>query len=210
MEPVTAVTVVTAAQGVQARPAGPEVRVAPAAAPPARVTAAPVATAAQGVQAHAAALAERVAPAALQTATRAATDLMADTRANPGKRKPVQDKALKSYAEEPFMNTWASRAILGTVAVTALLFSSAGVAQAGPYIAGLEPWPGGLTVHVVNNNGTATWCTYSADLYRSLPFFLPANGGHDVVIVPSYPENRWWSVGVSCDNQQAYRSSEFY
>lgn len=84
----------------------------------------------------------------------------------------------------------AVRALLLATAVPALLLSSVGVAQAGPYVAGLEPWPGGLTVHIVNNNGTATWCTYR---------------GAD-----SYPENRWWQVGVDCDNRNSYHSSEFY
>jgi hypothetical protein len=125
---------------------------------------------------------------------------------------------LRRSSEELIMNipgskttrALAVRALLLATAVPVLLLSSVGVAQAGPYVAGLEPWPGGLTVHIVNNNGTATWCTYSADSYRSLPFFLPANGKYDLVIVPSFPENRWWQVGVDCDNRNSYHSSEFY
>ena|ERR1700757_4707348 len=108
------------------------------------------------------------------------------------------------------MNTTHTRkkAVVSVMAAAAaLLFVGTGLAQAAPIPANapvaphytIAQWPGGLTVHVTDRSGVTSWCTYSADWYHSLPFFLPANGTYDLLITPSFPEGRTWNTSVTCE-----------
>ncbi|MGV0850559.1 hypothetical protein [Mycolicibacterium phlei] len=106
-------------------------------------------------------------------------------------------------------------------ALPALLVLGAGSAQAGPVGAGdfkdphaLQiawlPWTGGLTAYIKNNRShDAGWCVYTADWYTSPPFYLAANATHELVMFPSYPENRDWNVNVDCSDGQ-FRHDQVY
>ena len=61
-----------------------------------------------------------------------------------------------------------------------------------------------------DNTGKNGRCTYSADWFHSLPFSLTGNGSYDLLIVPSVPEGRGWTVTVNCDNGSATTVTKFY
>jgi hypothetical protein len=82
-------------------------------------------------------------------------------------------------------------------------------APAGPALS-WTPRPGSLTVHVTDNSGTSSVCTYTADWFRSLPFPLKANSTFDLLIAPSVPENRTWNINVNCDNGTSTQTTHFY
>jgi hypothetical protein len=88
---------------------------------------------------------------------------------------------------------------------------AAAPAPAGP-AHGIDLWPatGSLTVHIKDNAGKNGRCTYSADWFHSLPFSLTGNGSYDLLIVPSVPEGRDWTVTVNCDNGSATTVTKFY
>jgi hypothetical protein len=99
-----------------------------------------------------------------------------------------------------------------SAALPALLLFGSATAQAelpGP-TSEIQPWFGGLTVTVHDNSGIGSWCTYVADWYRSLPFYLPANGVHEFVITPSFPQNQAWNVAITCDNGTRSDATVFY
>ena len=50
----------------------------------------------------------------------------------------------------------------------------------------------------------------AADWFHSLPFSLTGNGSYDLLIVPSVPEGRDWTVTVNCDNGSATTVTKFY
>jgi hypothetical protein len=85
-----------------------------------------------------------------------------------------------------------------------------GCPASGCHTVSLKPWPGGLTVNIHDNSGSDGTCTYDADWYHSLPFFLKANGTYPLTVVPSVPESRNWNVSVSCDNGFTTNQTVFY
>lgn len=102
------------------------------------------------------------------------------------------------------------RGSLVAAAVPALLLAGGGTAHASSLDIDLDPWPGGLTVHIENQGQESTWCTYTADWYQSPRFHLQARQTYDLVIVPSVPEFRNWDIAVKCDNGQSLRQKVFY
>jgi hypothetical protein len=107
------------------------------------------------------------------------------------------------------LKTSVTRAIVAGAAVPALLVSGAGTAHASVLDVSLDPWPGGLTVHVRHASPMSNWCTYTADWYQSPRFHL-VSGAYDLVIFPSVPENRNWDVRVACDDGAVVRMTKFY
>jgi hypothetical protein len=85
-------------------------------------------------------------------------------------------------------------AVLPTAALPVAL-----AAPPGPSLSWTQ-WPGGLTVHITDRSGIASWCTYATEQYLSPQFFLDANGTYDLVISPSSPDDHLWHVNVKCDN----------
>ena len=105
----------------------------------------------------------------------------------------------------------ASRAVVTAAAVSALALQGAGIGSASaPPVLSFDPWPGGLTVHIRDQGGASTWCIYTADWYQSPRFPLKAKQTYDLVIVPSFPENRLWDVRVKCDDGNGTRTTYFY
>jgi hypothetical protein len=72
-----------------------------------------------------------------------------------------------------------------------------------------NPRLGGLTAHITDRSGVASQCSYTSDFYTR-SFFLPANGTHDLAIVPAVPAFRNWDVTVSCDNGTSTQASTFF
>jgi hypothetical protein len=105
----------------------------------------------------------------------------------------------------------AFRTVVTAAAVSALALQGAGIgnASASPSLS-FDPWPGGLTVHIQERGGASTWCTYTADWYQSPRFPLKAFQTYDLVIVPSFPENRMWDVSVKCDAGNNTHTTYFY
>jgi hypothetical protein len=112
-------------------------------------------------------------------------------------------------------------ATLAAAAMPALMFFGTGTAQANPagptdlkdphalQIAWL-PWTGGLTAYIKNNRShDAGWCAYTADWYVSAPFYLAAYSTYELVMFPSYPEDRDWNVNVDCSDGQ-FRHDQVY
>ena len=96
-------------------------------------------------------------------------------------------------------------------AVLALLFMGAGTAQAKSAILTFSQGAGELTVHVWSPPGwQSSWCNYNADWYHSLPFYLESGTTYDLLIAPSVPENRMWSVDLNCDNGQHAHTTYYY
>lgn len=96
-------------------------------------------------------------------------------------------------------------------AVPALLFMGAGTAQAKSAILTFSQGAGELTVHVWSPPGwQSSWCNYNADWYHSLPFYLESGTTYDLLIAPSVPENRMWSVDLNCDNGQHAHTTYYY
>ncbi len=79
---------------------------------------------------------------------------------------------------------------------------------AGPTI-DFNPIIGGLRAHVTDRSGTSSQCTYVTD-HVNRSFALPANGSHDVDLVPAVPQLRNWTVTVSCDNGAKTQTSTFF
>lgn len=106
---------------------------------------------------------------------------------------------------------FAGRAVVITAATSALALQGTGIGNASaPPVLSWDPWPGGLTVHIRDQSGGSTWCTYTADWYQSPRFPLKAMQTYDLVIVPSFPENRVWDVRVRCDDGNGTSTRYFY
>jgi hypothetical protein len=91
-----------------------------------------------------------------------------------------------------------------TVSTAILVIGLAGSAIAhsappGPTLS-YQQWPGGVTVNITDKSGTTSWCTYSAETYKSPPLLLAADATYPLVIPFSAPDNRVWNVVVNCDN----------
>ena len=99
------------------------------------------------------------------------------------------------------------------VATPALLAFGAATAQATVTPPATDIWfdpsLGALNVHVLDNVGTNANCVYRADWY-SQNFFLPAGGIANILIAPSFPEYRNWSVDVTCDSGVWAHMTYFY
>ena len=112
-------------------------------------------------------------------------------------------------------------ATVTAAALPALLFLGAGTSHSEPADAGAfkdphalqiawNPWTGGLTAYIKNNRShDAGWCVYTADWYVSAPFYLAADATYELVMYPSYPENRDWNVNVDCSDGQ-FRHDQVY
>jgi hypothetical protein len=72
-----------------------------------------------------------------------------------------------------------------------------------------DVWPGGLTAHITDHSGIASRCTYTADWYDR-NFSLPANSTYDLVMWPSFPENRNWNITIACDNGTRTQTTYFF
>lgn len=124
------------------------------------------------------------------------------------------------------MNTFAPRAAIraavAAAAIPALLLLGAGTSNADPDFAdphaltiGWNPWHNGLhdglTVHIKNNRSQdAGLCVYTADWYVSPPFYLAADSTYNLVIAPSFPEDRDWNVNVTCGDGQFRHDQLFH
>jgi hypothetical protein len=107
--------------------------------------------------------------------------------------------------------TVARRAGLAVAAVAAVLIVGAGTAHAdGAPDVTFQPGLGVLTVHIRDTSGISSWCSYHADYFNSLDFYLPANGTHDLMIRPSFPQFRNWDVSVLCDDHDDRILKYFY
>ena len=125
------------------------------------------------------------------------------------------------------MNTFtpraAIRAVVAAAAVPALLIFGAGPSHADPLdladphalTIGWNPWNNGLnnglTVNIRNNTShDAGLCIYTADWYVSPPFYLAADSTYNLVIAPSFPEDRDWNVNVTCGDGQFRHDQVFH
>lgn len=117
----------------------------------------------------------------------------------------------------------AIRAAVTAAAIPALLFLGAGTAQADlgdladshALTVKWNPWHNGLhhgmTVNIKNNRShDAGLCIYTADWYVSAPFYLAADSTYNLVIAPSFPEDRDWNVNVDCTDGQFRHDQVFH
>jgi hypothetical protein len=141
----------------------------------------------------------------------------------PERRTPAISQPVKRTSVKTFSPRALIRAAFAAAAVPAMLFLGVGTSHADrgdladPHALtiGWSPWHNGvhngLTVHIRNNRSTdAGFCVYTADWYVSPPFYLAADSTYNLVIAPSFPENRNWNVNVDCGDGQWRHDQVFY